>query len=151
SLRRPRRVLSWEIGMSSEQMLAREPATREAGPAEAPGEAPAGRQEWRENLLRCLLTAMFLLFFQAYMVAPLIPRLAQEFQTSRERVGLVVSAYLLPYAIGTIVWGLLADRLGRSRVLFFCVPAFAVCCALGATAPNLDTLILWRIATGVSG
>ena len=60
--------------------------------------------EWREGLLRCLLIAIFLLFFQAYMVAPLIPYLAEQFGVTREAVGRMVPAYLLPYALGAIVY-----------------------------------------------
>lgn len=36
----------------------------------------------RERLIRILSAATFLISFQAYMVAPLIPRLAREFGSS---------------------------------------------------------------------
>src|SRR5206468_3594209 len=52
----------------------------------------------RERLLRALAAAAFLIFFQAYMVAPLLPRLAAVFGVSDQDVGLIVPAYLIPYA-----------------------------------------------------
>jgi predicted MFS family arabinose efflux permease len=62
-----------------------------------------------------LAGATFLIFFQAYMVAPLIPRLAAEFGVSGEKIGLAVPAYMLPYGVSTLFYGLLSDRLGRRR------------------------------------
>ena len=64
----------------------------------------------RERLLRMLAAATFIIFFQAYMVAPIIPALASTFGTSVEKVGLIVPAYLIPYGIATLIFGLLADR-----------------------------------------
>ncbi|MDB5294543.1 MAG: transporter, partial [Phycisphaerales bacterium] len=66
----------------------------------------------RERFLRSLAAAMFLLFFQTYMVAPLIPSLADAFGVARQTVGLLVPAYTVPYAVGGLVLGALADRLG---------------------------------------
>lgn len=107
--------------------------------------------EWRHGLLKCLLAALFALFFQAYMVAPLIPFIAEQFHVSRQTVGMMVPAYLLPYGVGSITYGLLADRLGRRGILFFCLTLFAVCCGLTATAHSVNDLILWRVATAVGG
>ena len=80
----------------------------------------------RERLLLMLAAATFVIFFQAYMVAPIIPALANTFATSVERVGLVVPAYLIPYGCATLVYGLLADRLGIHRVMFASLAAFTL-------------------------
>jgi MFS family permease len=71
----------------------------------------------RERLLRMLAVATFIIFFQAYMVAPIIPALSNTFGASAERVGLIVPAYLIPYGISTLAYGLLADRIGIHRVM----------------------------------
>jgi predicted MFS family arabinose efflux permease len=103
----------------------------------------------RERLLRVLSVATFVIFFQAYMVAPLIPTLSNAFGTSVQRVGLVVPAYLIPYGIATLIYGLLADRLGVQRVMFASVVAFAVLSALTATAASVEQIALWRVLTGL--
>jgi predicted MFS family arabinose efflux permease len=110
---------------------------------------PSAPPEWRHGLLRCLLAALFALFFQAYMVAPLIPFIAEQFGVSRQAIALMVPAYLLPYGIGSVTYGVLADRFGRRGILFFCLAVFAVCCGLTATAQSVTALILWRVATAV--
>ncbi len=102
-----------------------------------------------ERLLRLLAASTFIIFFQAYMVAPLIPRLAREFSASPERVGLAVPAYLIPYGIATLVYGVLSDRVGRRRIMLASLSAFIALTALTATARTADELTAWRLATGV--
>jgi predicted MFS family arabinose efflux permease len=106
-----------------------------------------GRQ--RERLLRLLAVATFIVFFQAYMVAPVIPALSNVFRTSVETVGLIIPAYLIPYGIATVAYGLLADRIGIHRVMFASLAAFAVLATLTATAQSIEQLALWRIVTGI--
>ena len=103
----------------------------------------------RERLLRMLAAATFIIFFQAYMVAPIIPALSAAFGTTIQTVGFVVPAYLIPYGVATLVYGLLADRLGIHRVMFASLAAFAVLTALTATAQSVEQLMLWRVLTGL--
>ena len=103
----------------------------------------------RERLLRMLAGATFIIFFQAYMVAPIIPALATAFATSDQTVGLIVPAYLIPYGIATLVYGLLADRLGIHRLMFASLAAFAALTALTATATSIEQIALWRVLTGL--
>ena len=102
----------------------------------------------RERLLKMLSAATFIVFFQAYMVAPIIPALSNVFGTSVETVGLIVPAYLIPYGIATLAYGLLADRLGIHRVMFASLAAFAMLTMLTATAQSIQQLGVWRMATG---
>jgi predicted MFS family arabinose efflux permease len=102
----------------------------------------------RERLLRMLAATTFIIFFQAYMVAPIIPALSSAFGTSVQTVGFVVPAYLIPYGIATLIYGLLADRLGVQRVMFASLAAFAVLTALTATAYSIGQIALWRVLTG---
>lgn len=107
------------------------------------------KQDERERLLRILAGATFLIFFQAYMVAPLIPRLAAIFSVSEERIGLIVPAYMIPYGIATLLYGVLADRIGRRRVLLASLIAFIALTALTATAQTETQLVMWRLTTGI--
>ena len=103
----------------------------------------------RERLLKLMAGATFIIFFQAYMVAPIIPALSIVFGTSAETVGLIVPAYLIPYGVATLAYGLLADRLGIQRVMFISLASFVVLTVLSATAQSIEQLALWRIATGI--
>lgn len=112
----------------------------------APDQAASDR---RERLLRVLAAATFLIFFQAYMVAPLIPRLAEVFGVSGRAVGLMVPAYMIPYGVATLFYGLLSDRLGRRPILVGSLVAFVALTALTATAQSAAQVILWRLLTGL--
>lgn len=103
----------------------------------------------REPLLRILAFATFTIFFQAFMVAPIIPELAAAFTTSVQHVGLVVPAYLIPYGVATLMSGILADRVGLHRVIPVSLTAFAVLTSLTATATSVHEILLWRLLTGV--
>jgi predicted MFS family arabinose efflux permease len=54
---------------------------------------PTGKENRNERVLWVLSAATFLIFFQAYMVAPLIPRFAALFGISAHTIGLVVPAF----------------------------------------------------------
>ncbi len=102
-----------------------------------------------ERLVRILSGATFFIFFQAYMIAPLIPHLAAAFGTSEQTLGLAVPAYLIPYGISTLFYGILSDRLGRRRIMLMSLAAFTVLTALTATAQTAQQLIIWRFITGI--
>ncbi len=103
----------------------------------------------RERLLWLLSGATFLIFFQAFMVAPLLPRLAELFDVSVEAIGLIVPAYLLPYGAATLVYGPLSDRFGRERVILASLLAFVVLTALTAMAWSPSSLLVVRLLTGL--
>lgn len=61
-----------------------------------PVEAPRG-------FLALVTAAAFLTFAQAFMIAPILPQLAQVFRTNSGTIGLAVPAYLVPYGIMTLL------------------------------------------------
>lgn len=102
-----------------------------------------------ERLLWVLSAATFVIFFQAYMVAPLIPRLSEVFGAAPQEVGLIVPAYLIPYGIATLAYGALADRVGIWRIMAMSLAALSILTALTATANTVEQLALWRLLTGL--
>jgi predicted MFS family arabinose efflux permease len=104
----------------------------------------------REVVLRVMSAASFLIFFHAYLVAPLIPALAMQFHVSDRAVGILVPAYLLPYGISTLFYGPLSDRIGRRPVLLGMLAMMTVAIMGAASASSLASLLAWRIAAGVA-
>jgi len=115
----------------------------------AAGSSAALDESRRERLVRLLAAATFLIFFQAYMVAPLIPRLSTIFAVSAQTVGLIVPAYLIPYGLSTLVYGVLSDRLGRRRIMLASLTAFVLLTALTAAARSVSDLVTIRLLTGL--
>lgn len=106
--------------------------------------------EQREWLLYLLSAATFLIFFQAYMVAPLIPYLSQVFEVSNQTIGLIIPAYMIPYGIGSLVYGVLSDRFGRKTIMLFSLVAMTGLVMLTATTQSAEQLMGWRLLTGIS-
>jgi predicted MFS family arabinose efflux permease len=102
-----------------------------------------------QRLLWLLAAATFLIFFQAFMIAPLIPRLAAVFGVSPDLVGLAVPAYLIPYGAMTLVWGPLSDRVGRGTVILGSLVAFVGLTAVTATAAGATAFLAWRLVTAI--
>jgi predicted MFS family arabinose efflux permease len=106
-------------------------------------------EDQRERLLQVLSAATFVIFFQAYMVAPLIPRLSTFFGVSGQSIGLIVPAHMIPYGVSTLFYGLLSDRLGRQPIMLASLLSFVVLTALTATAQSASQMVLWRLLTGL--
>jgi MFS family permease len=104
---------------------------------------------WRERLLRLLALTTFIIFFQAYMVAPIIPLLSKTLHSSEQAAGMIVPAYLIPYGISTLIYGPLADQIGIRWVMFTSLAAFSVLSILTAAAHTVEQLTMFRIATGI--
>jgi predicted MFS family arabinose efflux permease len=103
----------------------------------------------RNHLLYVVSAATFLVFFQAFMVAPLIPKLAHIFHVSPAAIGLIIPAYLLPYGISTLFYGPLSDHFGRKPILTFCFIGFILLSALTAISRTLPQILVFRVLTGL--
>ena len=64
--------------------------------------------------------------------------------------GLAVGITLLGWAIGGVAGGVIADRVGRKRVMLISIVAYALSAGLTALAGNLETLLVLRFLTGLS-
>lgn len=104
----------------------------------------------RSRMLKILCIAIFLVFFQGYMVAPLLPHLAKVFGVSIQKIGLIVPAYFLAYGAVTLFYGPLSDRIGRLPVIGACLSGFAVLTGLTALAHSPSQLIWIRLFAGLS-
>lgn len=103
----------------------------------------------REQMLCILALATFVIFFQAYMVAPIVPFFSQFFRTPLQKVALIIPAYLVPYGVSTLFYGLLADRIGTRRVMLVSLTAFSLLSMLTALSNSVGQLIFWRSLMGL--
>src|SRR5579871_1623130 len=72
-----------------------------------------------------------------------------EFRLSSAAAGAMASATLLASAVGGIVFGMLADRLGRARALALAILMYSGFTGLTATAHSLTALLVWRTLVGL--
>ena len=110
----------------------------------------AADEKSAQRALWLLIGAIFVVALDSRVITPLLPAIAEEFDTSIGSAGLIVTAYLLPYGLFQLVYGPIADRVGRVRVISITLGGFALGAGLCAIAPSLTTLVLLRLLTGAA-
>jgi MFS family permease len=75
--------------------------------------------------------------------------LRAQFHLSAQQAGLVSSSTLAFSAIGGIGFGILSDRIGRARSLFWSILIYSFASAGTAFSWNLASLIFWRAVIGI--
>ena len=96
-----------------------------------------------------LTIAVFAVGIDSYIVAAVLPAIADDLREPVAAVGLVASAYNLPQAIFAPVFGPFSDRRGRRAAMLLGLAIFAVAGAACVVAPNLPLLLLARVINGL--
>ncbi|MEV5876699.1 multidrug effflux MFS transporter [Streptomyces sp. NPDC052101] len=116
----------------------------------APAQAGAAR---RTGLLVTLvlggLTATPPLAMDMYL--PSLPEVTRSLHAPAATVQLTLTACLLGMALGQLVVGPMSDRWGRRRPLLAGLGVYLLATALCALAPNVETLVAFRLAQGLAG
>lgn len=95
--------------------------------------------------------AVSLIIVDSTIVNVAIPAIVDDLGITSTEVQWVQEAYTLVFAALLLVFGSLADRFGRRRVMIIGVVVFAASSVLAAFAPDGGMLILARLAQGVGG
>lgn len=81
---------------------------------------------------------------------PMLPALAQIFSAPIGQVAQVISWFAVTYGIMQLVFGPLADRWGKYRVIVFATLGCSLGSILSALSPGLDFLVAARVVTAVA-
>ncbi len=110
---------------------------------------PAEVRTERLTSLAAVLIAGACTFLNVYVTQPLLPSFERLFGASEVAVSLTVSATTLGIAVAAPLVGLLAERIGRKRVIVPALFALSAPTLLAATSRSLHALIFWRFLQGV--
>src|SRR6266436_2769774 len=102
--------------------------------------------------IRLLLTCAAVLFldgFDTQAIGYVAPALAKEWGLTKGALGPVFSAGLFGLMIGALLFGPLADRIGRKRIIILSTLAFGTCALLTAFVQDVNTLLAIRFLTGL--
>jgi benzoate transport len=77
------------------------------------------------------------------------PGIAAEWGIARDALGIVLSMELIGMAIGSVLLGGVADRVGRRPTMLGCLMLMAFGMVMATTASGLVLLSMWRIVTGL--
>ena len=87
----------------------------------------------------------------ATIVNVAIPTIIRDLKATSTQVQWIQEAYTLVFASTLLVFGRLADRLGRKRIFVIGVFIFVLSSILAAQAPTPEFLIIMRIVQGFGG
>lgn len=91
----------------------------------------------------------FLFGFDSSVINGAVDAISDEFDIGSTLTGFVVAVALLGCAFGAWLGGKLADRFGRTRVMFVGAVLFFVSSILSGLAFGVWDLVLWRVLAGV--
>ncbi|WP_017317999.1 MFS transporter [Mastigocladopsis repens] len=82
-------------------------------------------------------------------INPILPNIANSLNIAPQKIGLIMTTFLMPTTFGTLIFGALADRIGRKKILIPSLLLFGIGGILCAFANNFRSLLEWRFLTGV--
>jgi predicted MFS family arabinose efflux permease len=106
------------------------------------------RAAWR--LVAALAALNVLAYVDRQLVASLAPLLIADLRLTRAQVGLLVGpAFILLFAVGTLVLGAAADRSSRPRLIALGLLLWSAATCMTGTASSVAALVAWRALTGI--
>ena len=127
--------------------------TTDAGPLEAAGASavlerlPVSR--WHRTLVVLVGLGAFFDLYDVFLGGVLAPILGTEFALDSTGKAAVVASGFLGMFVGANVLSVLADRLGRRRLLLLNLVLYSVFSLLAAFSPNIEVFLVLRFLTGI--
>ncbi len=105
------------------------------------------------SMRRAAFTIALLLSLQPVatdVYLPALPLLTQALQAPMAAAQLTMGALILAFGLAQLVWGPVADRVGRRPVLLAGLALFTLAGLGSALAGGIGALVLWRVVQGVA-
>lgn len=105
------------------------------------------RNEWRVLLI--LMMVNFVNYVDRNLIFPLFPLIQREFALSYLQLGALGTAFSLVHGMGTLPFGLLADRVSRKQIISYALLFWSGATFLSGMATSFRGLIAARAMVGV--
>ncbi len=110
---------------------------------------PASRNRWIGLVFVSM--AISLVIIDGTIVNTIFPSIISDLTLSSTEVQWVQESYVLVFASLLLVWGSLADRIGRKLLLMIGIAIFIASSMWAGTADSAEILILSRVIQGIGG
>lgn len=104
----------------------------------------------KHSVVILMMAIPFLLGMGIDLYVPSLPHIANYFNTSSAAAQFTISIYMLGYATGQLILGILSDGLGRKKIIIVSAACFTFVSLIAAIAPNISSLIICRLLQGIS-
>jgi EmrB/QacA subfamily drug resistance transporter len=101
------------------------------------------------TVLSGLIMAMFVSALGSTIVTNALPRLAHELQASEGMYTWVITATLLTMTASTPIWGKMADRFDRKKLMQIAISYYILTCWFAGLCQNIEMLIVARALQGI--
>lgn len=116
-------------------------------PAELIDEAPLSRLQI--VVVALCITVSLLDGFDTQAIAFVAPSIARQWSVSQFQFGFIFSATLLGSVIGSAIGGVLADRIGRRKLVIATTALFGLLTGACALAASYEQLLVFRLLGGI--
>ncbi|AZV56542.1 MFS transporter [Clostridium sp. AWRP] len=103
----------------------------------------------KNNIVKLLGLAGFIVMADNWVISPILPAIAQNLNINISKAGLLITAYMIPFGIFQIIFGPLADRYGKKKVITFSMVMFTFATGICALGSSLTNLAIYRGLTGI--
>lgn len=86
---------------------------------------------------------------EVLLVSFAMPSMAKEWSLSPAQTGLLATAIFIGMLVGAVVWGRLADRIGRRICFVLTIAVYSLFGALSALSPSFEWFLALRLLTGL--
>ncbi|MDA7027722.1 MFS transporter [Bacillus sp. CLL-7-23] len=104
----------------------------------------------KKRVLSVVMVAIFTDMLMYGLVVPFLPIYAETLGASQSKIGLLFASYAIALLISTPIFGAIADRVGRKKLLVFGLVSLAMTTMVYALAFNFWVLVLARFLQGVA-
>ncbi|AET68185.1 arabinose efflux permease family protein [Desulfosporosinus orientis DSM 765] len=103
----------------------------------------------KRKIILILGFAGFVAMADNWVVSPILPSIAQDLNVDVPSASIIITAYMLPFGLFQLLYGYLAERLGKRQVITISISLFTIATALCAFAFSISDLAVYRALTGM--
>jgi ACDE family multidrug resistance protein len=109
----------------------------------------AGTKVYRDHNFQIACSGNLMVMMIAAPIVPAFPKMVEVLGVSTQSIGLLITAYTLPNFIFGILGGIMADRVGRKKLLVISLLLFGIFGGACAFVKDFNTLLILRVIQGI--
>ena len=104
----------------------------------------------QSRLLFALCLGIFVTQLDARVIAPVLPGIANDLRLTLPQSAMLLTAYFLPYGFFQLVYGPLAGRFGKMRLVVAAMTVFSLATLFGSAWPSFSIMLFLRFLAGAA-